>query len=159
MIPTRPRNYLPPGNRACSPAGDTPRLSWSTPPRPPYRPPDHRRQHRPLPQGQGHGLRRRSRPAQPGDPAAEATAWPARAWDTGTRPSKHGSVRSAARPTPLFTAELEYEQEQRARIAHQPPPIALAAGTSPRMRGAPSRSDRYLPLSSRCPRDDHGLPF
>ena len=30
----------------------------------------------------------------------------------------------------LFTTELEYEQEQRARIAHQPLPIALAAGAS-----------------------------
>ena len=59
----------------------------------------------------------------------------------------------------LFTTELEYEQEHRARIAHRPLSIALAVGASPRMRGAPSRSDRYLPLSSRCPRDDHGLPF
>ena len=35
----------------------------------------------------------------------------------------------------LFTTELEYEQEQRARVAHRPLPIVLAAGgLSPQKR-------------------------
>ena len=159
MMPMRPRNSLPPGNRACSLAGNTPhsilehttmptipapRLSAATP--------------SPDPKGKVTDYGTRSRPAQPRDLRLRPQHGPPGRGIPGRDQASMG-LQECGETHTLLTTELEYEQEQRARIAHQPLSIALAAEAPPCKSGAPSRPDRYLPLSSRCPRDDHGLPF